>query len=103
MRVWLDPDKLKAYGLTVLDVENAIKHQNIQVAAGQIGGPPAPANQLFQFTVNTLGRVSDVEQFENIIIKSQPPATLASQIFDNHRNRYPLPPSCASRMSAGLN
>ena len=79
MRVWLDPDKLKAYGLTVLDVENAIKHQNIQVAAGQIGGPPAPANQVFQFTVNTLGRVSDVEQFENIIIKSKPPATEASQ------------------------
>ena len=79
MRVWLDPDKLKAYGLTALDVENAIQHQNIQVAAGQIGGPPAPANQLFQFTVNTLGRLSDVEQFENIIIKSQPPATLASQ------------------------
>ena len=79
MRVWLDPDKLKAYGLTVLDVENAIKHQNIQVAAGQIGGPPAPSNQVFQFTVNTLGRATDVEQFENIIIKSQPPATEASQ------------------------
>jgi hydrophobic/amphiphilic exporter-1 (mainly G- bacteria), HAE1 family len=79
MRVWLDPDKLKAYGLTVLDVESAIEHQNIQVAAGQIGGPPPAANQLFQFTVNTLGRISDVEQFENIIIKSQPPATTASQ------------------------
>src|SRR5215468_1475766 len=79
MRVWLDPDKLKAFGLTVLDVENAIKHQNIQVAAGQIGGAPAANNQVFQFTVNTLGRVSDVEQFENIIIKSKPPATEASQ------------------------
>jgi HAE1 family hydrophobic/amphiphilic exporter-1 len=79
MRVWLDPDKLKAYGLTVLEVENAIKYQNIQVAAGQIGGPPAPANQVFQFTVNTLGRVSDVDQFENIIIKTQPPATETSQ------------------------
>src|SRR5499433_1641288 len=79
MRVWLDPDKLKAFGLTVLDVENAIKHQNIQVAAGQIGGAPAATNQVFQFTVNTLGRVSDVEQFENIIIKSKPPATEASQ------------------------
>jgi hydrophobic/amphiphilic exporter-1 (mainly G- bacteria), HAE1 family len=79
MRVWLDPDKLKAYGLTVLDVDSAIEHQNIQVAAGQIGGPPPAANQLFQFTVNTLGRISDVEQFENIIIKSQPPATTASQ------------------------
>src|SRR5215510_14153358 len=79
MRIWLDPDKLKAYGLTVLDVENAIKHQNIQVAAGQIGGPPAPSNQVFQFTVNTLGRLSDAEQFENIIIKAQPPASEASQ------------------------
>jgi hydrophobic/amphiphilic exporter-1 (mainly G- bacteria), HAE1 family len=79
MRVWLDPDKLKAYGLTVLDVENAIKHQNIQVAAGQIGGPPAPSNQVFQFTVNTLGRATDVEQFENIIVKARPPATEASQ------------------------
>src|SRR5499426_1224654 len=76
MRVWLDPDKLRAYGLTVLDVENAIKHQNIQVAAWQIGGPPAATNQVFQFTVNTLGRVSDVEQFENIIVKSKPSATL---------------------------
>ncbi len=79
MRVWLDPDKLKAYGLTVLDVENAIKQQNTQVAAGQIGGPPAPSNQVFQFTVNTLGRATDVEQFENIIVKAQPPATEASQ------------------------
>jgi hydrophobic/amphiphilic exporter-1 (mainly G- bacteria), HAE1 family len=79
MRVWLDPDKLKSYGLTVLDVQNAIRNQNIQVASGQIGGPPAPANQLFQFTVTTLGRLSDAEQFENIIVKAQPAATKASQ------------------------
>src|SRR5215813_12392391 len=79
MRVWLDPDKLKSYGLTVLDVQNAIQHQNIQVASGQIGGPPAPSKQVFQFTVNTLGRLSDVEQFENIIVKAQPPSTEASQ------------------------
>src|SRR5882724_8517066 len=79
MRVWLDPDKLKAYGLTVLDVENAIKHQNIQVAAGQIGGPPAPSNQVFQFTVNTMGRLTEVSEFEDIIIKARPPATEASQ------------------------
>src|SRR4249920_2519671 len=79
MRVWLDPDKLNAYGLTVLDVENAIKHQNIQVASGQIGGPPAPSNQVFQFTVNTLGRLSDAKEFENIIVKAQPAPTEASQ------------------------
>jgi hydrophobic/amphiphilic exporter-1 (mainly G- bacteria), HAE1 family len=81
MRVWLDPDKLKAYGLTVLDVQRAIKSQNNQVAAGQIGGPPAPANQLFQFTVNTLGRLSDATQFENIIVKSHPPPSLFTQTY----------------------
>ena len=79
MRVWLDPDKLKTYGLTVLDVLNAIRHQNVQVASGQLGGPPAPPDQLFQFTVNTLGRLSDVEQFEDIIVKAQPASTEAGE------------------------
>jgi hydrophobic/amphiphilic exporter-1 (mainly G- bacteria), HAE1 family len=79
MRVWLDPDKLKTYGLTVLDVLNAIRYQNVQVASGQLGGPPAPADQLFQFTVNTLGRLTDVEQFEDIIVKTQPPSTEAGE------------------------
>jgi HAE1 family hydrophobic/amphiphilic exporter-1 len=73
MRVWLDPAKLKTYGLTALDVQRAIATQNAQVAAGQLGGPPVPAGQLFQFTVNTLGRLSDVAEFENIVIKSRPP------------------------------
>src|SRR5579871_4158114 len=80
MRVWLDPDKLKSYGLTVLDVQRAIKSQNMQVAAGQIGGPPSPRNQMFQFTINTLGRLSQVEQFENIIVKSIPPQSPAGQL-----------------------
>ena len=80
MRVWLDPDKLKSYGLTVLDVQKAIENQNTQVASGQIGGPPAPSNQVFQFTVNTLGRLSDVEQFEDIVVKSQPPASENAEI-----------------------
>jgi hydrophobic/amphiphilic exporter-1 (mainly G- bacteria), HAE1 family len=79
MRVWLDPAKLKSYGLTVLDVQRAIKSQNAQVASGQIGGPPVPGNQLFQFTINTLGRLSDVAQFENIIIKSHTAPGLPTQ------------------------
>jgi HAE1 family hydrophobic/amphiphilic exporter-1 len=70
MRVWLDPKKLEDVNLTTLDVVNAIQGQNIEVAAGQMGGPPAPPNQVFQFTVNALGRLSDVEQFEDIIVKS---------------------------------
>src|SRR5215813_6340280 len=80
MRVWLDPGKLKTYGLTVLDVQKAIRSQNMQVASGQIGGPPAPGNQVFQFTVTTLGRLSDVSEFENIVVKSSPPEHLAGQL-----------------------
>ena len=70
MRVWLDPRKLKSRNLTTEDVTNAIREQNVQVAAGQIGAPPAPAGTSFQFTVNALGRLDTVEQFENIIIRA---------------------------------
>jgi HAE1 family hydrophobic/amphiphilic exporter-1 len=70
MRVWLNPEKLHYFSLTTSDVVNAIQSQNLQVAAGQLGGPPVPANQTFQFTVNALGRLADVTQFENIVIKS---------------------------------
>lgn len=70
MRVWLDPEKLKARHLTTQDVVNAIREQNVQVAAGQIGQPPAPPGQSFQYTITALGRLEDAEQFENIIIKT---------------------------------
>ncbi len=69
MRVWLDPDKLHYFKLTTLDVVNAIQHQNVQVAAGKLGGPPTPADQSFQFTINALGRLSEISQFEDIIVK----------------------------------
>ena len=82
MRIWLDPVKLKAYGLTVLEVQQAIQNQNIQVAAGQVGGPPVAASQIFQFTVKAMGRLSDVAQFENIIVKARPPSTEASETED---------------------
>ena len=72
MRIWLDPHKLKSRGLTTNEVVEAIAEQNIQVAAGQIGAPPAPAGQVFQYNVNTLGRLVDVEQFADIIIKTDP-------------------------------
>ena len=69
MRIWLDANKMQSFGLTTVDVVNAIKAQNAQVAAGQLGGPPVQSDQLFQFTLTTLGRLSDAKQFENIIIK----------------------------------
>lgn len=70
MRVWLNPEKLRYLNLTTQDVIGAIQSQNLQVVAGQLGGPPVPANQTFQFTVNALGRLADVGQFEDIVIKS---------------------------------
>ncbi len=69
MRVWLDPQLLKARRLTTTDVVGAIREQNVQVAAGQIGAPPSPTDQPFQYTVVTQGRFSDVEEFERIIVK----------------------------------
>lgn len=70
MRVWLDPEKLQVRQLTSEDVIAAIREQNVQVAAGQIGQPPATGEQEFQYTVNVTGRLSDPEQFRNIIVKT---------------------------------
>ncbi len=70
MRVWLDPNRLKQFGLTGADVANAISGQNLQVVSGQLGAPPTEKGQVFQFTISSLGRLSDVEQFENIIVKA---------------------------------
>jgi HAE1 family hydrophobic/amphiphilic exporter-1 len=70
MRIWLDPEQLKSRRMTTDEVIAAIREQNAQVAAGQIGRPPAPTGQNFQYTVNVLGRLSDIEQFEDIIVKT---------------------------------
>ena len=69
MRIWIDPLLLRARGLTTADLTQALQEQNIQVAAGQIGGQPAPKDQPFEYAINTLGRLQTVEQFENIIVK----------------------------------
>ncbi|HEX8340482.1 MAG TPA: multidrug efflux RND transporter permease subunit [Tepidisphaeraceae bacterium] len=70
MRIWLDPSRLKARGLSVTDVTDALREQNVQVAAGQVGQPPAPAGQNFQFILSTLGRLQTEEQFRDVIIKT---------------------------------
>ena len=70
MRIWLDPQQLKSRGITTKEVLDAVREQNVQVAAGQIGQPPAPASQSFQLSVNVLGRLTDIQQFEEIIVKS---------------------------------
>ena len=70
MRIWLDPQKMAYRGLSAGDVVLAIQQQNAQVAAGQIGQPPVPKGQEFQYTMTTLGRLVDAEQFADMIIKS---------------------------------
>ncbi len=70
MRVWLDPNKLQARDLVPQDVIQAIQQQSQQVSAGQIGSPPTPPGQAFQYTLNVNGRLEDTSQFENIIVKT---------------------------------
>jgi hydrophobe/amphiphile efflux-1 (HAE1) family protein len=70
LRAWLDPDKMAALGIDVSDIITAVSEQNLQVAAGMIGQPPAPKGQQFELTVNTLGRLTTPEQFGDIVIKA---------------------------------
>lgn len=70
MRIWLDPQKMAARNLSAQDVVTAIQQQNAQVAAGQIGSPPMPRGQVFQFTMTTLGRLAEAAQFEDMILKT---------------------------------
>jgi multidrug efflux pump len=70
MRIWIDPERLAALDLTADDVANAIREQNRQVAAGHFGQQPSSHGQPFQFTITTLGRLSETEQFEEIILRT---------------------------------
>ena len=70
MRVWLNPDKLSARDLTATDVVSAIREQNVQVAAGILGQPPAPRDVDLQLTVRTMGRLLEADQFGEIIVKT---------------------------------
>jgi len=70
MRVWMDPNKLYGFGLTPQDVIQALQSQSQQVTAGQIGIPPVPAGQNFQYTIDISGRLSEVEQYENVVVKT---------------------------------
>ncbi len=70
MRIWLDPEKMAVRNLSTTDVVRAIEQQNAQVAAGQIGQPPVPTGQVFQYTMSTLGRLAEADQFGDMIIKN---------------------------------
>jgi multidrug efflux pump subunit AcrB len=70
MRVWLDPEKLYSRDMAASDVVQALREQNVQVAAGVIGQPPVPQGNAYQLSVNTLGRLTQEEQFGDIVVKT---------------------------------
>jgi multidrug efflux pump len=70
MRVWLDPQELAQRGLTTGDVVKAIREQNVQVAAGKLNAPPGPNDSAFQLNINTRGRLSSVDDFKDIILRT---------------------------------
>ncbi len=70
IRIWLDPEKLSAYGMTSSDVVAALRDQNVQVSGGSLGSPPNPGANAFQYTVTTQGRFSDARQFRYVIVKT---------------------------------
>ncbi|MFZ0846207.1 MAG: multidrug efflux RND transporter permease subunit [Pseudolabrys sp.] len=69
MRVWLDPDRLQSLGLTASDVVTALQGQNVQVASGVLNAPPEEKPGAFQINVQTLGRLANVDEFGNIVVK----------------------------------
>jgi multidrug efflux pump len=70
MRVWLDPQKLAQRNMTTGDIVHAIQEQNVAVAAGALNAPPVPGNTDFQLNINTQGRLSTVDDFRNIIVRT---------------------------------
>jgi multidrug efflux pump len=72
MRIWVNPEELAARALTASDVAEAIREQNMPVATGSVGQQPAPDKQVTQISLNTLGRLKEVDEFENIILKATP-------------------------------
>ena len=70
MRIWLDPDKVASRGLTAGDVVRAVREQNIQVSAGQLGAEPMPSGSDFLIPINAKGRLSTTEEFGDIVLKS---------------------------------
>ena len=82
MRIWLDPDKLANLGITAVDVQQAIAEQNVQVAAGKLGQSPAPPGTAFEMQISAMGRLSDPEQFGDIIVRANADAGSVVRLRD---------------------
>ena len=70
MRIWMNPDRMASLGITPGDLIQAIQEQNLEVSAGQIGAPPVPDGQQFQYTITSKGRLVSVEDFQNIVVRT---------------------------------
>ncbi len=70
MRMWMNPDRMAGLGITPGDLISAIREQNLEVSAGQLGSPPSPDNQQFQYTVKAKGRLTSAKEFENIVVRT---------------------------------
>src|SRR5262249_14891663 len=92
MRIWLDPDQLASRNLTAVDVVNAIRNQNVQVAAGQVGQEPVPRGQELQLTMSTLGRLETERQFGDIILKTAPANQQGQQGQGSQQPNNPFEP-----------
>jgi multidrug efflux pump len=105
MRAWLDPQKLAALNMTSNDVANALRAQNLDAPAGALGQQPAPPTQALELPINTLGRLTTVEQFENLIVKAplrQPPPPSNSPVtLSPGNNGVPIPGSSGPRNIGG--
>ena len=98
MRLWLDPDKLATRGLSASDVVRALREQNLEIAAGQLGASPAPAGQALQISVRAEGRLPDVGAFERIIVQTGTTARSSRSRTSGESSSAPrtTAPCCAS-------
>lgn len=99
MRIWMDPNLLQARGLTPQDIVNVVQQQSQEVTAGQIGIPPVPKGQIFQYTLNVNGRLNEAADYENIIVKVESGKAAASRASaisaaSNSAPRLTASPSC---------
>jgi HAE1 family hydrophobic/amphiphilic exporter-1 len=76
MRIWLDPARMAGLELVPADVVDALREQNVQVAAGRVGEPPADPDQQFTYTLRALGRLEEVSQFEEVILRADPDGSI---------------------------
>ncbi len=95
MRIWLDPQKVARQNLTASDVVGAIREQNVQVAAGVIGGAPMAANVPLQLSINAQGRLKTEDEFRNIVVKTSPDGAVTHRATSRASNSRRRNTACA--------